>query len=189
MKKVITFLLCAVVAAAPASASVMDDVTSELQDIQPADSKIITIGNVTLELPLSWETLTDSTVGEISSYMFSNDGAYIDVLYTGSSDEYPYVEAIMQKLLESSREMFKSDKYVIKEGTKEIEVLGRTGYIDSLVFQDDDTVTTEIQTIFTTGDGLIELTYNTNDTTLPYSADYTDMINNIKVDGEPVFMK
>lgn len=190
MRKVIAEVIALFLFCLSVRASVLDDITGEIKDLEPASEKIITIGNVTFSLPLSWETVFDDTVGEVTNAMYDNDGCYISLLYDGSSKEYPYDDFIFKSLFDSNvKRLEESDngKHIVKETSKEILVLDYPGFVYCLVYQDDEKINTDLTTLFLTGDGLMEISYHTDSEGLPFSDDYSAMINGIMIDGQKAF--
>lgn len=189
MKKTLAILLAIITTCLPVNASILDDITNDLNS-EPPNEKIITIGNVVFVLPLSWDTLIDDTIDEITDCMFDNDGCYIDLLYTGSSKEHPYEDFVFKSMYDSDVERLKESKegkFVIKETSKDIDVLEWPGFVYCLVYQEDDSINTKLTTIFLTGDGLMEVSYNSDDETTPFLEDYSAMINNMTINGERAF--
>lgn len=189
MKKTLAILLAIITTCLPVNASILDDITNDLNS-EPPNEKIITIGNVVFVLPLSWDTLIDDTIDEITDCMFDNDGCYIDLLYTGSSKEHPYEDFFFKSMYDSDVERLKESKegkFVIKETSKDIDVLEWPGFVYCLVYQEDDSINTKLTTIFLTGDGLMEVSYNSDDETTPFLEDYSAMINNMTINGERAF--
>ena len=70
---------------------------------------------------------------------------------------------------------------VVDEQTQEVDIANCKGYATSFIYGTDDDLKIEMITAFNSGQGIVNIVYNSESLDMPFIDDYVDMVNNITV--------
>ena len=189
MKKVIIILIMLGAFCSPAHASWLQAISdawneaeSEVADIY--SEKNITIGNVSFTLAQGWMSYDPEQADDITKYSFANEGCAISVYYQDYSTGKDQVldEALTDTLLWSFAISIKEGKDIIEDQTKDFDMLGHSGYLDYISYQDGNKVVIAVVTSFNSGKGIVNMLYYTENTDMPFFDDYSNMISSVQID-------
>lgn len=171
------------------NASWIHDIAEAARDAESEASalyaeKNISVGNVSFTLAQGWMAYDPEQSNNTTIYLFANDGCSISVYYQDYYSDQDHVpdETLTDSLLQSFANTVKEDKDIITEQSKDFDMLGHSGYLDYISYQDVDKVVTEVVTAFNTGKAIVNMLYYTEDPDMPFFDDYSNMISSVEIE-------
>lgn len=185
MKKVVTTLMCLLVLCIPAHASFLHELAESAREVQSEvdalyAEKNITEGNVSFRLAEGWMTDSSGVIEGTDTvyHVFANDGCSIMFYY----DEYNLSNPdLADTIILSVTNAIKGSIDVVDEQTQEVDIANCKGYATSFIYGTDDDLKIEMITAFNSGQGIVNIVYNSESLDMPFIDDYVDMVNNITV--------